>query len=101
MPVQKRISRQGSNALTAKLITRANNIDNIETSKNNYFSVENGDANENEQQFDEFEVLTAKQKQQLHRNEYLDSLSKEQLKIEAKRRGQKTSGTKSELVFDH
>lgn len=101
MPVQKRISRQGSNALTAKLITRANNIDNIETSKNNYFSVENGDANDNGQQFDEFEVLTAKQKQQLQRNEYLDSLSKEQLKIEAKRRGQKTSGTKSELVFDH
>ena len=44
-------------------------------------------------------VLTTKQKQQLQRNEYLESLTKEQLKIEAKRRGQKTLGTKSELVL--
>ncbi|CAG9806116.1 unnamed protein product [Chironomus riparius] len=43
-------------------------------------------------------VLTTKQKQQLQRNEYLESLTKEQLKIEAKRRGQKTLGTKSELL---
>lgn len=44
-------------------------------------------------------IMTTKQKQQLQRNEYLESLTKEQLKIEAKRRGQKTLGTKSELVL--
>lgn len=44
-------------------------------------------------------ALTPKQKQQVQRNEYLESLTKEQLKIEAKRRGQKTAGTKTELVF--
>ncbi|CRK92508.1 CLUMA_CG006066, isoform A, partial [Clunio marinus] len=47
---------------------------------------------------DEVFVLTAKQKQQLQRNEFLESLTKEQLKIEAKRRGQKTAGTKTELL---
>jgi hypothetical protein len=50
---------------------------------------------------DENFALTPKQRQQVQRNEYLESLTKEQLKIEAKRRGQKTAGTKSELVFSH
>lgn len=50
---------------------------------------------------DENYALTPKQKQQIQRNEYLESLTKEQLKSEAKRRGQKTAGTKTELVFLH
>lgn len=42
--------------------------------------------------------FTAKQQQQLDRNAFLLTLTKEQLKIECRKRGQKTNGTKTELV---
>lgn len=42
--------------------------------------------------------LTTKQKQQLDRNNYLSTLTKDQLKIECRKRGQKVTGTKIELV---
>lgn len=45
-------------------------------------------------------VLTAKQQQQLQRNAYLSTLTKEQLKFECRKRGQKTSGTKTDLVYN-
>ena len=97
---RKRSSQSGSNSATAKLINKIN--------KFNHNTINNSITETNEQKtrtinysYDEDDVfvLTAKQKQQLQRNEYLEALTKEQLKIEAKRRGQKTSGTKSELVL--
>lgn len=44
-------------------------------------------------------LLTAKQQHQLQRNAYLSTLNKEQLKLECRKRGQKTSGTKLDLVY--
>lgn len=44
-------------------------------------------------------VLTAKQHHQLQRNAYLSTLNKDQLKLECRKRGQKTSGTKLDLVY--
>lgn len=114
MPVQKRSSTKGSNSVTAKLINKTkaniglhNNINNHSLNDTNGYTELNGKATQSHFQNhhfhnksdDEVIVLTAKQKQQLQRNEYLEQLTKEQLKIEAKRRGQKTSGTKTELVF--
>lgn len=43
-------------------------------------------------------TFTAKQQQQLDRNAFLLTLTKEQLKVECRKRGQKTTGTKTELV---
>lgn len=43
-------------------------------------------------------AFTAKQQQQLDRNAFLLTLTKDQLKVECKKRGQKTTGTKTELV---
>lgn len=43
--------------------------------------------------------LTLKQQQQLDRNAYLSTLTKYQLQVECRKRGQKTNGTKAELVF--
>lgn len=80
MPVRR--SRQGSNSATAKLITRAN------SSKLN--SINNNNSGDG---------LTAKQQQQIERNEYLEKLTKDQLKFECRKRGQKSSGTKVELVL--
>lgn len=96
---KKRSSQSGSNSATAKLISRINkfgqdSINNSDPSSelnSRNFSYDDDDD-------DEVFVLTAKQKQHLQRNEFLESLTKEQLKIEAKRRGQKTAGTKTELV---
>ena len=79
MPVPRR-SRQGSNSATAKLIARAN----LGKKLNN----NNGDG-----------ALT-KLQQQIQRNAYLDTLTKEQLKFECRKRGQKTSGNKVELVLN-
>lgn len=95
---RKRSTQSGSNTATAKLISKINKFG--KNAINNYVV----DSNEQRPRTissdeDETFVLTAKQKQHLQRNEYLESLTKEQLKIEAKRRGQKTLGTKSELVF--
>jgi hypothetical protein len=102
---KKRSSQSGPNSATAKLISRINkfgqNVINnsfdqayeLIPRNSNHLSFDDDDDDE-----DEVFVLTLKQKQQLARNEYLESLTKEQLKIEAKRKGQKTSGTKTELV---
>lgn len=42
--------------------------------------------------------LSAKEQQQLERNNYLLGLTKEQLKVECRKRGQKLTGTKDQLV---
>lgn len=100
---KKRSSQSGSNSVTAKLISKINKfgqnaINNIAADPANELNSRNSSLFGYDDD-DEVFVLTAKQKQQLQRNEYLESLTKEQLKIEAKRRGQKTAGTKTELVF--
>lgn len=46
-------------------------------------------------------TFTVKQQQQLDRNAFLLTLTKDQLKIECRKRGQKTTGTKTELVARH
>lgn len=43
--------------------------------------------------------LTLKQQQQLERNQFLVALTKDQLRVECRKRGQKTNGNKTELVF--
>lgn len=42
--------------------------------------------------------LTVKQKQQLERNAFLSSLTKDQLKVECRKRGQRIAGNKTDLV---
>lgn len=42
--------------------------------------------------------LTVKQQQQLERNAYLTSLTKDQLKVECRKRGQRIAGNKMDLV---
>lgn len=98
---KKRSSQSGSNSATAKLISKINKfgqnaINNIAFDPPNESTPRHLSYDDDD---DEVFLLTAKQKQQLQRNEYLESLTKEQLKIEAKRRGQKTAGTKTELVL--
>lgn len=44
-------------------------------------------------------TFTPKQQQQLDRNAFLLTLTKDQLKVECRKRGQKTTGTKTELVY--
>lgn len=44
-------------------------------------------------------TFTLKQQQQLDRNAFLLTLTKDQLKVECRKRGQKSTGTKAELVF--
>jgi hypothetical protein len=100
---KKRSTQSGSNSATAKLISRINKfgqnvINNTSFDQGNELSPRNSNHLSFDDDDDEVFVLTAKQKQQVQRNEYLESLTKEQLKIEAKRRGQKTAGTKTELV---
>lgn len=105
---KKRSSTQGSNSVTAKLISKINKfghnnkIDNALS--NDYTSIDDqqrqmSNFSYEDDDDDEVFVLSSKQRQHLQRNEYLESLTKEQLKIEAKRRGQKTTGTKIELVI--
>lgn len=101
---KKRSSQSGSNSATAKLISRINKFGQnvINNSFDQAYELSPRNANhlsfDDDDDDDEVFVLTLKQKQQLARNEYLESLTKEQLKSEAKRKGQKTSGTKTELV---
>lgn len=99
---KKRSSQSGSNSATAKLISRINkfghNVINNSFDQANDGSPRSARHLSYDDDDDEVFVLTTKQKQQIQRNEYLESLTKEQLKIEAKRRGQKTAGTKTELV---
>lgn len=102
---KKRSSQSGSNSATAKLISRINKfgqnaINNSDFDQANESCPRNSNNLSYDDDDDEVFILTAKQKQQLQRNEFLESLTKEQLKTEAKRRGQKTVGTKTELVFE-
>lgn len=46
-------------------------------------------------------ALTLKEQQQLDRNAYLSTLTKDQLRVECRKRGQKNTGTKAELVRRH
>lgn len=98
---KKRSTQSGSNSATAKLISKINKFGQNVINNNNS-AVEANEQDPRQASYydddDEVFVLTAKQKLQLQRNEYLESLTKEQLKIEAKRRGHKTAGTKTELV---
>lgn len=101
---KKRSSQSGSNSVTAKLINKINkfghnaiNNSSIDQANEQYPRKSSNFVYDDDE--DELFVLTAKQKQQLQRNEFLEHLTKEQLKIEAKRRGQKTAGTKTELVL--
>lgn len=126
MPVRR--SRQGSNSFAAKLITRANSAkvnhsvsnnnqsssatingggsagDNHNNDTNSGFlhtngSIVNNKSTTNGHNYDTGIVLTAKQQHQLQRNAYLSTLNKDQLKLECRKRGQKTSGTKLDLVY--
>jgi hypothetical protein len=100
---KKRSTTQGSNSVTAKLISKINKfsqnpINNKVVDQSLYDDRQLNHFNYNDDDDDEVFVLSNKQRQHLQRNEYLESLTKEQLKIEAKRRGHKTTGTKTELV---
>lgn len=95
---KKRSTQAGSNSVTAKLISKINKFSQNTINNSSFDQSNDQDPRKFYDDDDEVFVLTAKQKQQLQRNEYLESLTKEQLKIEAKRRGQKTAGTKTELV---
>lgn len=96
---RKRSTQSGSSSATAKLINKINKFG--KNAINNTLMDANEQKTYHTLSYDEEDtfILTTKQKQQLQRNEYLELLTKEQLKIEAKRRGQKTLGTKSELVL--
>lgn len=96
---KKRSTQAGSNSVTAKLISKINKFSQNTINNSSFDQINDQDPRKfYDDDDDEVFVLTAKQKHQLQRNEYLESLTKEQLKIEAKRRGQKTAGTKTELV---
>jgi hypothetical protein len=96
---KKRSTQAGSNSVTAKLISKINKFSQNTINNSSFDQISEQDPRRfYDEEDDEVFVLTAKQKQHLQRNEYLESLTKEQLKIEAKRRGQKTAGTKTELV---
>lgn len=100
---KKRSSQSGSNSATARLISKINRfgqtaINNIAVEHANEQSSRRSNHLSYDDEDDEVFVMTAKRKQQLQRNEFLESLTKEQLKSEAKRRGLKTAGTKTELV---
>lgn len=100
---KKRSSQSGSNSATARLISKINRfgqtaINNIAVEHANEQSSRRSNHLSYNDEDDEVFVMTAKRKQQLQRNEFLESLTKEQLKSEAKRRGLKTAGTKTELV---
>jgi SAP domain len=104
MPSQKK-SRQGSNSTAAKLISRANSSKTLNHSLCNnseYPSNAHGATSNHENNNHTIENygdgLTAKQQQQLERNAFLDTQTKDQLKQECRRRGQKTTGNKTELV---
>lgn len=107
MPSNKRRSRHGHNSTSSTHInnvkangnaynpynlSNTNNHLNVITSTNKYDNGINVTAGPAHQ-------LTLKQQQQLDRNAYLSTLTKYQLQIECRKRGQKTNGTKAELVF--
>lgn len=90
MPANKRRPRHGTSAAVIKpnpTVLAANNLKSaVALGTVIGANVSNGSA------------LTLKEQQQLDRNAYLSTLTKEQLKIECRKRGQKNTGTKAELV---
>ena len=106
MPPKRRI-RNGTNHIIKPLISLNNNNSNniAAAEKNNSsssgFASITGTSNLNAVNgnglLHQQQTIT-KQQQQLNRNNYLSSLTKDQLKFECRKRGQKTSGTKTELV---
>lgn len=109
MPSTKRRSRHGQNSTSSAstlnnikangIIYTTNNLNNTNHHLNaiastnkigNGITVSGGSTSQ----------LTLKQQQQLDRNAYLSTLTKYQLQIECRKRGQKTTGTKAELVFE-
>lgn len=85
MPLKRRV-RHGSNSSSSHIIKPAVLIANNNLAGSATNLKQNGSG-------------ISKQQQQLDRNNYLSSLTKDQLKIECRKRGQKTTGNKTELVF--
>lgn len=77
-------------AATASAAILANSAANYNHHNSSEFSVANGSVST---------PLTVKQQQQLERNNYLTSLTKDQLKVECRKRGQKINGNKTDLVY--
>lgn len=77
-------------AATASAAILANSAANYNHPNSSEFSVANGSV---------LAPLTVKQQQQLERNNYLTSLTKDQLKVECRKRGQKINGNKTDLVY--
>lgn len=86
MPSKRRI-RNGTIATPPKKLLTQTTSNNVNHLNNSNINASGGDVG-----------LTAKQEQQLKWNNYLATLNKDQLKIECRKRGSKTSGTKTELV---
>lgn len=85
MPLKRRV-RHGSNSSSSHIIKPAVLIANNSLAVSATNIKENGSG-------------ISKQQQQLDRNNYLSSLTKDQLKVECRKRGQKTTGNKTELVL--
>lgn len=85
MPLKRRV-RHGSNSSSSHVIKPAALIANNNLPVSATALKQNGSG-------------LSKQQQQLDRNNYLSSLTKDQLKVECRKRGQKTTGNKTELVL--
>lgn len=85
MPLKRRV-RHGSTSSSSHVIKPAALIANNSVPASATALKQNGSA-------------LSKQQQQLDRNNYLSSLTKDQLKVECRKRGQKTTGNKTELVL--
>lgn len=91
MPATKRRSRHGnipSGSQVLKPNPAALTANNLKTAVALATVMPNGNGT----------PLTLKEQQQLDRNAYLSTLTKDQLKVECRKRGQKNTGTKAELV---
>lgn len=93
MPTNKRRPRHGNNPSGLHVIkpnptALTANANNTKTAIALASVVPNGNGT----------PLTLKEQQQLDRNAYLSTLTKDQLKVECRKRGQKNTGTKAELV---
>lgn len=86
MPLKRRV-RHGSNSSSSHVIKPAVLIANNSLTVSATNLKQNGSG-------------ISKQQQQLDRNNYLSSLTKDQLKVECRKRGQKTTGNKTELVLN-
>lgn len=90
MPANKRRARHGINTTVVKpnpTVLAANNLKSAVALGS--VIAQNGSNGS---------ALTVKEQQQLDRNAYLSTLTKDQLRVECRKRGQKNTGTKAELV---